>query len=95
MTKKTYERIKNLLITSIIVCIVFGGILLINFINDIQHPECISSNPSLLNKIVDYGDKIGVCVCDGDTCLYVCEKMKENYNFTDDCKEVCIPSWCY
>lgn len=58
------------------------------------HPECVSSNPELLRKIVDYGDRTKQYVCDGGTCIYVCEKMKLKYNFTDNCIDVCIPSWC-
>ena len=55
---------------------------------------CWSSNPELLENITEYGDKIGVCVCDASNCLYVCEKMKKEYHFKDDCKSVCIPSDC-
>lgn len=63
-------------------------------IYEIQH-DCFSSNLELLNKIIDYGNEIGTCVCDRDTCLYVCEEMKKEYNFSDNCKDVCVPSECF
>jgi len=47
------------------------------------------------DKIIDYGNEIGTCVCDRDTCLYVCEEMKKEYNFSDNCKDVCVPSECF
>jgi len=73
----------------------FSLVLSIPFIYIFSHPECHSSNPELLDKIIEYGDKIDVWVCDMSTCVYVCEEMKKEYNFTDDCKDVCIPSECF
>jgi len=73
--------------------LVFVSVLYIDYCVRMKE-GCWSSNPELLENITEYGDKIGVCVCDASNCLYVCEKMKKEYHFKDDCKSVCIPSDC-
>lgn len=76
-----------------------GGFLLIFILVEMfyrEDPTCISSNPELLQEVIDYADSEGGCVCDGGSCNYWCEKYREIKKFNDSCKlgGVCIGSWC-